>query len=66
MEKYESFKDIKQDLKKLQLERQIAVEELKLVKSDFEDSLRPINLFGSFLKFASKYGLMIALKRIFK
>jgi len=66
MEKYKSFKDIRVDLRRLQLERQIAVEELKLVKSDFEDSLKPINLFGSFLKFASKYGLLIALKKIFK
>lgn len=64
--KYKNFKQIETDLKRLKLERQIAVEELKLVKNDFEDSLKPISILAGFLKFASKYGALIALKRLFK
>lgn len=66
MRNYQSLEEIELDLKRLNLERQIAIEELKLTKYNLEEHLKPINLVGNFLKFASKYGLLIRIKRFFK
>lgn len=66
MRNYQSLEEIELDLKRLNLERQIAIEELKLTKYNLEEHLKPINLVGNFLKFASKYGLLILIKRFFK
>ncbi|QTE23901.1 hypothetical protein [Polaribacter cellanae] len=66
MRKYTNFVDMEKDLKVLSLERQIALEELKIVKSDFENQLKPLSLIGNFLKFVSKYGLLVLIKKIFK
>lgn len=66
MKPYETFDEIERDLKKLQLEKQIAVEEIKIVKHDFEDFLRPVNWLTSIFKIASKYGFLILIKKAFK
>ncbi|MCG1036052.1 hypothetical protein [Polaribacter sargassicola] len=66
MKTYESFDDIEKELKKLALEKEIALEELKIVKRDFEDVLKPINWLNSTFKFASKYGFFMLLKKVFK
>ena len=66
MRVYESFEQIEADLKLLSLEKQIGLEELKLVKSDFQDSLKPLSILASIGKFASKYGALILLKKIFR
>lgn len=66
MKTYESLKEIELDLKKINLERQIAIEELKIAKHELENGFKPINLFGSFLKMASKYGFLLLFKRLFK
>jgi hypothetical protein len=66
MSAYESFEQIESDLKRLSLEKQIGLEELKLVKSDFQDSLKPLSILAGIAKFASKYGALILLKKIFK
>lgn len=66
MKKYKSFKEIELDLKQYSLEKEIALEELKIVKSDVENQLKPLSLLGSAAKFASKYGFLFLLKRIFK
>jgi len=66
MRAYESFEQIEADLKRLSLERQIGLEELKLVKNDFQDSLKPLNMLKGVFKFASKYGALVLLKKIFR
>lgn len=66
MKTYENFNQIEKDLKRISLEKQIALEELKLVKSDFQDSLKPLNILSGFVKFASKYGALVLLKKIFR
>lgn len=66
MRSYENVEQIEQDLRRLDLERQIALEELKGVKHDFEQKLKPINMIGGVLKFVSKYGLLMIFKKIFK
>jgi hypothetical protein len=66
MKTYQSFEQIEGDLKRLSLERQIALEELKIVKNDFEDSLRPIKILRDSFKYLSKYGAFLFIKKIFK
>ncbi|WP_452228795.1 DUF6327 family protein [Lacinutrix sp. MEBiC02404] len=66
MKTYNSFKDIDNDLKKLYLERQIAWEELKLVKEEFKEDLNPLNWVRTALKIAGKMGGFMLLKKIIK
>ena len=66
MRTYESLEQIELDLRKLNLERHIALEELKLTKHNFKENLKPFNMVGSFLKFASKYGILFLIKKIIK
>lgn len=66
MKTYQSFEEIERDLKQLSLERKIAVEELKIVKNDFEESIKPISILTSIFKFFSKYGVLMLIKKIFK
>lgn len=63
---YTSFNQIDKDLKKISLEQQIAVEELKLVKSDVESTLKPLSILSSVFTFVSKYGILLLIKKIFK
>jgi hypothetical protein len=66
MKVYESFEEIDRDIKKLDLERQIIVEELKLTKHQIKEDLAPLNWLDSIMKLFSKYGLSILLNRIFR
>ena len=66
MKQYQSFNDIERDLKRLQLERQIALEEIKLSKNKFKDSLSQKNLLNLVIGAAGKYGLYVLLKRFIK
>lgn len=63
---YNSFKEIKLDLKKLNLERQILVEELKVQKHNVTEDLKPYNWIHWVLKIARKYGALVLIKKIFK
>jgi len=63
---YTNFEDLEHDLKRLKLERNIAIEELKMVKSDYAEALTPLNWIQTGISFAGKYGLFVLLKRIFK
>ncbi|MAQ76736.1 MAG: hypothetical protein CL613_10455 [Aquimarina sp.] len=63
---YTSFAEIKYDLKKLQLERQIAIEELKLLKSETKEDLKPYNWIPSIWSIVKKFGMMYLLKKVFK
>lgn len=66
MKQYESFDDIEKDLKRLSLERNIALEEMKLLKSEFKDDLKPINWVSTIFSAFGKYGLYAIIKRILK
>ncbi|WBU88394.1 hypothetical protein [Cellulophaga omnivescoria] len=63
---YTSFKQIELDLKRLSLERQILVEELKAQKHQVAEDLKPYNWFGWAYKLARKYGALLVIKKIFK
>lgn len=63
---YEDNDSIDSDLKVLNLERQIAWEEIKAVKEEYKEDFRPYNWIQTGLKIASKYGLLVMLKKIIK
>ncbi|WP_191859089.1 hypothetical protein [Hanstruepera ponticola] len=63
---YRNFQEVEADLKRLNLERKIAWEELKLVKNDFKEDLQPYNWIQSMIRIAGKYGAFILLKKLFK
>ena len=64
--KYSNFEEIEADLKRLNLERKITLEELKLIKNDFKEDFRPLNWIQGGIKFAAKYGVFILLKKLLK
>ncbi len=66
MKQYQSFEDIEQDLKRLSLERSIALEQIKLSKNNFTSNLKQKNWFSLVLDLARKYGFYILLKRLIK
>ncbi len=63
---YKNAASVEDDLKILDLERKIAFEEIKLLKEDYKEDLKPINWLNSGLKYASKFLGMLLLKKIFK
>lgn len=65
MKNYKSFEDIEYDLKRLNLERQIAFEELKGVKTDLQEDLKPSHWVQTFLNVGVKFGTYKLLKKIF-
>ncbi|WP_035086439.1 MULTISPECIES: DUF6327 family protein [Aquimarina] len=63
---YTSFEEIHNELKTLQLKRQISLEEMKLAKSEFKEDLQPYQWMSTFLSALKKYGLLYLIKRMFK
>lgn len=66
MKIYKSFDDIEYEMNKLRLEREIAWEELKGIKHEFQEDLKPMNWVGTAIKFAGKYGVFVLLKKFIK
>ena len=67
MEKYyRTFEDIDQDLKRLDLERHIALEEMKLQKNKIKEDLNPNNWWGSAFGIVRKYGFYLVLRKFIK
>lgn len=66
MKQYNNLKEINHDLKRLNLERQIAWEEMKGLKEDFKESVQPYNWFGPILSSAKKYGILYLIGLLFK
>lgn len=66
MKKYETFNEIEYDLKRLYLEKQIALEEIKGAKRHLETSLNPSFWVKSIAGFLGKYGFLVLIKKFFK
>jgi hypothetical protein len=66
MKTYQSFEEISRDLRQLSLERQIALEELKIVKNDFQESLKPMSMVSNILSVLGKLSTLMFIKKIFK
>ncbi len=63
---YTSFKEIEQDLRKFNLQRQIALEEVKLLKTELKEDLQPYQWLSTALSAVKKYGILYLIKRLFK
>jgi len=66
MRSYRNFEEVNNDLKRLSLERQIALEELKGLKHDVKQDLSAPNWLGTIASFAKKYGIMYLIRKILK
>jgi len=66
MKEYKTFDDINKSLKRLNLERKIALEELKLVQGKVEEDLKPVNLIINILQVVGKIGAFKLLKKIIR
>lgn len=66
MKIYNSFEEIEQELKRLNLERKIAVEELKLTQNQIKDDLSPLNWMNTMVRVFSKYGIYYLIRRFFR
>ena len=60
---YTNFDQIETDLKRLDLQKQVAWEELKLLKTEFKEGFRPLHWVESTVKIAGKYGVFLLLKK---
>ncbi|NNE31981.1 MAG: hypothetical protein HKN40_06380 [Winogradskyella sp.] len=63
MKIYTSFEEIDNDLKLVKLERDIAWEELKLLKNEYKEDLQPLNWVSTALKLTGKYGFIALLRQ---
>ena len=63
---YKSFDEIELELKRLDLERQIAWEELKGLKGDVKEDLKPLNWVHTSLNYIGKFGSLLFVKKLFK
>ena len=66
MKTYKDFKSIERDLKILNLERKIALEEIKHLKHDYEDCLKLPNWMQSGMDIISKLSTLLLFKKALK
>ena len=61
---YNNNDEIKKELKRLRLQRDISIEELKIIKHQLKDDLSFPNWIETALKALSKYGVYSLVKKI--
>lgn len=61
---YTNFEQIDYDLKRLNLERQIALEEIKGLKEDIKDDLSPYSWMTTVLSAVKKYGILYLIRKV--
>mgnify|MGYP000628012092 CR=1 FL=1 len=66
MKIYNSFEEIDFEVKRLNLERQIAWEEIKHSGNEMQESLSPYNWISPILNSIKKFGILFFLKKVFK
>jgi len=66
MKQYKSYNDIERDLKRLELERQIAWETMALQKNKISDELKPTQWIITAYRMAQRYGVFMLVRRFFK
>lgn len=64
--KYNSYEEIDRDLLALDLQRRIAMEELKFTKYEFQESVAPNKWADTLLSALKKYGIFYIIKKILK
>ncbi|HDZ05460.1 hypothetical protein LCGC14_0071080 [marine sediment metagenome] len=63
---YKNFDEIEYNLKRLKLERQIALEELKGLKQDVQEDLSPYNWVSTAFSAAKKFGMLYIMRKVVK
>lgn len=63
---YNNFEEIEYDLQRLDLERKIALEELKGLKQEVKEDLSPYNWLSTSISLVKKYGILYLIKKILK
>lgn len=63
---YRNFDEIEFDLKRLKLERAIALEEIKGLKQDVKEDLSPYSWLSTILSAVKKYGMLYLIRKIVK
>ena len=66
MKTYTNLEEIDFDLKRLGLEREIALEELKGLKQEVKEDLRPYNWLSTGLSIIKKYGIFYLIRKVFR
>lgn len=64
MKKYQNTESLERDLKILDLERKIAVEEFKNLKAQYKEDLKPLNWIQTGVQVFGKLGGMLLVKRL--
>ncbi len=63
---YKNMESIERELEILDLERKIAYEEIKGLKNEYKEDLKPLSWMQSGLKIVGKLGGMMLVKKIIK
>jgi hypothetical protein len=66
MSKYNSFEEIERDLKRLDLERKIAKEEMIGLKYELKEELSPYFWWLTFFEMLKRYGVILLVKKLLK
>lgn len=66
MKSYNNFDEIEHDLKRLNLERQIALEKLKGIQYTIKEDLQPPNWLNLLFSIAKKYGAYYFIRKVLK
>ncbi|MDF4220295.1 MULTISPECIES: hypothetical protein [Maribacter] len=63
---YKNFEEVEFNLKRLKLEREIALEELKGLKQDVQEDLSPYNWVSTAFSAAKKFGMLYLMRKVVK
>lgn len=66
MKVYNNIEDINVELKRLNLQRQIAWEEMKGLRHEVKEDLSPYNWVNTALSAAKKYGVLYLIRKILR
>lgn len=61
---YQNFEQIDYDLHRLNLERQIALEEIKGLKQNVKEDLSPYSWMSTILSAVKKYGILYLIRKV--
>ena len=63
---YKNFEEVEFHLKRLKLEREIALEELKGIKNDVKQDLSLYNWVSTAISAAKKFGMLYLVRKVVK
>ncbi|AZQ60354.1 hypothetical protein EJ994_16645 [Maribacter sp. MJ134] len=61
---YTNLEEVEYDLKRLSLEREIALEEIKGLKQDVKEDLSPYSWMSTVMSAVKKYGILYLIRKI--